>query len=233
MTVEEVISRLCKKKLTLLSDYTRPEDIHSLRCHCGTEFTGRLSNYVSSSVKSCGCALRGINAKDISNTRFGRLLAVRDTGKIDKYGNHLWICKCDCGRDKTTQANYLLRGTTKSCGNCKLMRNGKGTSRPALTINRVFPTGIHNYQALPKVNVDIALIEEKIAIEYNGWYYHKDTKEKDTYRMSELLSNGWKVLIIEGREAVPTVAELLDLVSRLKNTETKYIIHTMNDWVKP
>ncbi len=233
MTLDEVMGRLSTHNLTLLSEYTRPEDVHRILCHCGNIVERRLCNYVSSGVKSCGCALKGMNAKNILNKRFGKLLAIQDTGNVDKHGNHLWLCDCDCGRSTITTTNNLLRKNTQSCGGCNLMRNGKATSRPALKINELIGAGIHNYQALPKVNIDIALLEgkHKIAIEYNGWYYHQHTQHKDMARAQLLLNNGWKVLVIQGRQMVPTQTELLEFVDRLNNTNTQYIIHTMNDWV--
>lgn len=53
--------------------------------------------------------------KDISNMRFGRLVAIKPVGK-DKYHQTLWLCKCDCGKECTTNTNRLCRGKTKSCG---------------------------------------------------------------------------------------------------------------------
>lgn len=53
--------------------------------------------------------------KDISNMRFGRLVAIKPVGK-DKYHQTLWLCKCDCGKECTTNTNRLCQGKTKSCG---------------------------------------------------------------------------------------------------------------------
>lgn len=52
---------------------------------------------------------------DISGQKFGFLLSVERAG-IDKGGNVLWRCICDCGRETNVLANNLKRGTTKSCG---------------------------------------------------------------------------------------------------------------------
>ena len=54
--------------------------------------------------------------QDLSGQRFNRLLAVRNTGKVNKGGNYLWYCKCDCGGEKITPATYLKEGLVQSCG---------------------------------------------------------------------------------------------------------------------
>ena len=52
---------------------------------------------------------------DITNIRFGKLVAVSCTGTI-KGGYRTWLCKCDCGKTKIIRAHSLLSGNTKSCG---------------------------------------------------------------------------------------------------------------------
>lgn len=53
--------------------------------------------------------------KDLTNQRFGRLIAIEPIGS-----NHsrtmMWNCRCDCGREVTKSAKGLISGDTKSCG---------------------------------------------------------------------------------------------------------------------
>ena len=53
-------------------------------------------------------------AKDISNQRFSKLVAVKIVGK--KNSNNIWECVCDCGNSISTTATSLLGGNTRSCG---------------------------------------------------------------------------------------------------------------------
>lgn len=53
--------------------------------------------------------------KDLTNQRFGRQVALRPCGK-NKYGNVLWICKCDCGNQHIVPSGKLIQGKSKSCG---------------------------------------------------------------------------------------------------------------------
>ncbi|MCL2321772.1 MAG: hypothetical protein FWC47_06665 [Oscillospiraceae bacterium] len=54
--------------------------------------------------------------KDITNERFGRLVAIRMTDKRSKDNNIIWECVCDCGNVVEVPSTYLRKGYTKSCG---------------------------------------------------------------------------------------------------------------------
>lgn len=55
------------------------------------------------------------NKKDITNQRFGRLVAIRPTNK--RHGSHVvWVCKCDCGNIHCVNQSNLMTNHTKSCG---------------------------------------------------------------------------------------------------------------------
>lgn len=52
---------------------------------------------------------------DISGQKFGRLTAVRDIGK-DRFGQLIWICNCECGKQVDVRGSNLRKGNAKSCG---------------------------------------------------------------------------------------------------------------------
>ncbi len=52
---------------------------------------------------------------NLSNKRFGRLVAIRDIGSGFNR-NRMWECKCDCGRITSVPSMRLRNGITKSCG---------------------------------------------------------------------------------------------------------------------
>jgi hypothetical protein len=60
--------------------------------------------------------------------RFGRLVVVaRDDSHASGHGLHsFWICKCDCGTEKSISGNHLKRGAAQSCG---CLRNEKAKYR--------------------------------------------------------------------------------------------------------
>lgn len=52
---------------------------------------------------------------DLTGQRFGRLVALRTDGK-DSQGKYKWLCRCDCGNEKSVPGTYLTQGYTRSCG---------------------------------------------------------------------------------------------------------------------
>lgn len=51
---------------------------------------------------------------DLIGKRFGRLIVIKRTGTKNK--QVLWLCKCDCGKEKEISGVSLKRGATVSCG---------------------------------------------------------------------------------------------------------------------
>jgi len=54
------------------------------------------------------------NFKDLTGKRYGKLTVLKYVGK-DKNRHSLWLCKCDCGVEKTISSTALQAGQ-KSCG---------------------------------------------------------------------------------------------------------------------
>ncbi len=93
--------------------------IWECRCMCGniSKFSSQQLKY----TKDCGCGSKKyVKPKnnipeefDITNQRFGRLIAVKlvDPTKFNK-----WICKCGCGKITVGYVIQLKTGRKKSCG---------------------------------------------------------------------------------------------------------------------
>lgn len=63
-------------------------------------------------------------AIDKSGLQYGRLLAVSDTGNVNRSGEHMWYCKCECGNTTIVKSSSLNSRGTKSCG-CLTREVGK------------------------------------------------------------------------------------------------------------
>ena len=85
-------------------------------CECGREATVIGSDLRRGGVRSCGCLQReaAMAFKDLSEQRFGMLVAVRREGNIRD--SAAWLCRCDCGAERTYSADILSRGSAGSCG---------------------------------------------------------------------------------------------------------------------
>jgi hypothetical protein len=107
----------------LALEYSHKDDHYrsfwKCRCDCGQEITVRLDGLTSGHAKSCGCLRkeRALEAalKDITNERFGRLVALEYAGS-NKQNTALWKCQCDCGQTKVVVGSSLRDGSTQSCG---------------------------------------------------------------------------------------------------------------------
>lgn len=53
--------------------------------------------------------------KDLVGKKFGRLTVLERAGTT-KWGNILWLCKCDCGKEHIAASGKLIQGKVTSCG---------------------------------------------------------------------------------------------------------------------
>ena len=53
---------------------------------------------------------------DLTGQKFGRLLIVAKAERLPSIPKTRWLCRCDCGAERTVYATNLLRGLTESCG---------------------------------------------------------------------------------------------------------------------
>lgn len=66
--------------------------------------------------------------KDITNQKFGKLIAIRpenkpSVSKIYQDRCQYWYCQCECGKTTIVKGAHLRNGNTKSCG-CLHKRSG-------------------------------------------------------------------------------------------------------------
>lgn len=71
----------------------------------------------------------------------------------------------------------------------------------------------------------------KIDVEYDGWYWHKDTKNKDTRRDNYVKSQGYKILrIVAYEDRLPTVQELTESINVLLNNDKTFYSIELNKY---
>lgn len=96
--------------------------IWKCQCDCGNIAFVDRANLKSGCTKSCGC-LRVIKGqrkfKDLTNKRFGRLIAIK-VDHTKPIGNnkvrYYWLCNCDCGNTAVVPTSDLISTHTQSCG---------------------------------------------------------------------------------------------------------------------
>lgn len=58
-----------------------------------------------------------IDRQDIVGKEFGKWVVLKFESYTKKTG-HLYLCRCECGREKLIPRNNLMRGKTSRCGKC-------------------------------------------------------------------------------------------------------------------
>lgn len=93
------------------------------RCSCDNTTIVGAELLNDGRTKSCGCSRREITGKrsarlrrkDITGTRSGLLVAVREIGRT-KRGEAIWECRCDCGGSTRQLQAIIIGGRVVSCG---------------------------------------------------------------------------------------------------------------------
>lgn len=153
-------------------------------CDCGERLEADGKVLRAGNRTSCGCARRsfklGARKHNLTNMRFGRLLAIEPT-------NHsMWKCKCDCGNNKDVKTSDLLRGFVTSCGCVSLnfvgskyeneIRDFVKSLVPNLSIEK--SKILYNSNTNRCREIDIYIPELKLGIEYNGSAFHTSSNSK-------------------------------------------------------
>lgn len=99
------------------------------RCSCQdhTERVLLLCSILSGKTKSCGCLAREVssiaNMKDLTGKVFDDLTVLyKVEGKKASDGSNIWMCRCKCGNMREVPSAWLIRGATRSCGECALKK---------------------------------------------------------------------------------------------------------------
>jgi len=84
------------------------------------------------------------------------------------------------------------------------------------------------------IYVDMALENEKIIIEYDGWIWHgsKKIQIRDRRRDEYLKSIGWKILRIKSNKKIPNKIQIDNSLAVLRNNKHTYTEIILDDWGK-
>lgn len=114
-------------KLTIIERVNKPDHIKKkygtywlCKCQCGNEKIIKGDSLVRGLTQSCGCYSRIQASKhttiDLTGKKFGRLTVLK-RGEMPPHIKHkmvYWLCKCECGNEKTIEGRILREGKTIS-----------------------------------------------------------------------------------------------------------------------
>lgn len=137
---------LTGQKIGRLTVLERDEDIEKegyvfwkCQCECGNLVTVSSDN-LGESTFSCGCLqkeiAREMKLKDLTNQRFGKLVALERDDSKQRGHKTYWKCQCDCGNITYVQTSMLSNGNTSSCG-CRKQSYGEEQIEKILKNNQI------------------------------------------------------------------------------------------------
>ena len=134
--------------------------------------------------------------------------------------------KCTKCNHKFDQSLYGLTSST-GCPKCSGFVNGVKASRPQIAVAKLLGAEV-NYKIGTRT-VDCAMVDLKIAVEYDSYYYHGNRGQQDKLRNKEILDEGWSLLRIKANERVPEPRRLDYAIQKIKEGRRHYRM-TLKDW---
>lgn len=237
----------CSRKKAADAIRKTPADYQTLAEKFGYTLTGRVPprTHIKTSwicpnghrvKRSYNAIHRGqkCNHCNLKNRRFGLsdYLAIENKNGIRFVGTRTplnvhtpvqWKCKNGCQFTKPFRlvTNYV------GCPNCPPYRNGKLVSQAQIKIAEM-TGGVLNYK-LGGHAVDVAIVEEQIAIEYDSWYYHSHRSLEDRRRNTQIKNEGWRLLIVRSNSRTPTRKQIEYHLNKLRNN-TQQTLMRLSDW---
>ena len=177
------------EELTLLEPTTFRDGtniVWKCRCSCGKICYVNTNNLKIQ--KSCGHN-KGIQYKDISNQRFGKLIAIKPTSER-KHGCVVWECQCDCGNICYKTSSTLIGGGAQSCG-CLKSKGEELISKILRKANIPFEQQYNFDRKIPYF-FDF-YINNKYLIEYDGIQHFEQTgwDKLEDIQQRDLIKNNW------------------------------------------
>lgn len=147
-------------------------------CECGNHKMVPTHLLTSNHTQSCGCLIREVQGIDITNQRFGKLVALYPIEeKKSGQSSIIWHCKCDCGNECDVNGTNLRRNLTKSCG-CMTSSVGELNIETILKENKINFKREYSDFSLNRARFDFAILnnDNKVIrlIEFDGeQHYNK------------------------------------------------------------
>ena len=171
------------------------------KCDCGKYKNVPTHLLQSNHTQSCGCLVREVQGNDITNQRFGKLIALYPCD-YKRTSSIMWHCRCDCGNEYDVESHNLRAGLTQSCG-CITSSIGEANIQKILQENKIEYKKEYTIKEIGNLRFDFALLEnEKIIrlIEFDGiqhfiprsvWNNTKDNLQKRQER--DMRKNRWAI----------------------------------------
>jgi hypothetical protein len=145
---------------------------------------------------------------DVEYNALARKIGYVWLGPLPERTHHKTWWMCSAGHKRQTTYTILRDGF--GCPTCagRLYVNGKRVSKIQLRMHEMIG-GEVNYK-LNGCWVDVGFPDDKVAVEFDCWYWHKDKQEKDARRNQRIRNAGWSLVCVLAERELPK-QECLDL----------------------
>ena len=141
--------------------------------------------------------------------------------------NTRWICSK--GHEFEARYNSIFNG--RGCPYCANRINGIFYSSQQARVCDYVDGEMNIKVGDYFVDIVVKIAEQWVAIEYDGWYWHKDKLEQDEQRNKDLIEAGWRILRIKSNELIPDKSEIDAAIIQLLNG-SRYEEIILEDWGK-
>lgn len=254
----EIVRKDKKSGFYSYTKYTNSRTKRRYICkHCGKTFLTTPKSVWAGKIKSCGCISSytvrhtqdEVVKKDIAVNMFSYDIY---EGQNEK---RRYVCPL-CGKMFLTTPKTVWNRTAITCGSGSLeYTEFRGVQcqecSPSIFVNgyRVSfvqddlkkmvdkllnEDGQHNVPTPykdGKIVPDITYPEYNLIVEYDGWYWHKDTLKEDQEKTHHLMDLGWKILRVKSNALLPDIDILKQNVYYLAtNQYVQYAEIVLSDW---
>lgn len=148
-------------------------------------------------------------------------------GNPVKTAHHFTEWKCEEGH--VFRRTYSGMNISKSCPLCAGIVNGYKVSAPQLKIHKMMGGVLNKRFETLSIDVAVCVSGKNIAIEYDGWHWHKKKIDSDIRKSERLIRAGWKVLRIKSGTNIPSLEDIVFRIDELvSGSDYQEII--MEDW---
>jgi len=133
----------------------------------------------------------------------------------------------ECPKGHRWIASYRSVKKLVGCPGCSNAVDGTKVSTQQMKLAKMVG-GIVNFK-FGGYKVDAALVDDKIAVEYDSWFWHGKKQAYDMERNKYFLSLGWKMLRVKSNHLLPSQSQIETALDELKS-HTDYVEICLEDW---
>lgn len=199
-------------------------------CKCGRQWESHYNGIKQGKGCPCCAIKRVAEAKRLKPIAYHKLASKQNLKWLGpKVPNNYTKTQWECESGHIWETYYMVIQRGSSCPTCIDMVNGAIVSNSQRQLCEMLG-GELNYP-FGRKRIDVALLDGKIAIEYDSWYWHGYRQKEDAKRDKALLASGWKILHVKSNDKLPTLGQMKIALDLLRNGESITEI-VLGDWGK-